>query len=68
MDDIKLARIICTALVIGVLGAVATVAGCVSYEKRLVTEAVLNGADPIAARCAISADNYHVCIIKAAKE
>lgn len=55
-------------IVVIVLGVIATSpAACTMYRQRLIADAIQQGADPIAVRCALESmnDNSAMCISKA---
>jgi hypothetical protein len=66
-EDIQIARIIAACFVAIVL----TVGGCTAHETYLDTTAVVSmvkdGADPLAAKCAVSADSS-ICTAVVAKQ
>lgn len=50
---------------------VVSIAGCSANDSRILAQMVRNGADPIAARCALgnlSTTGQVVCAVQAAKE
>lgn len=66
MENIKILKIVLIACCF----VIATFAGCtcaLSYQTRTaMVEMVSNGADPLAARCAVSGLEYSACSILAA--
>lgn len=70
MEDNKLWALFWKCLAAAICVVCISVGGCVAYESTLVSGMVANGADPIAARCAMGTQdtsNKMLCAVKASQ-
>lgn len=60
MEDNKFWALFWKLVIVAICTLIVSISSCTAYESSLVKDMVLRGADPIKARCSLSAVNLQV--------